>query len=131
MPQGTWRMVEGSTGGSGLRALMPEDGPAPIQLSVLYLDRDTAQLRAWDHLELGGLGQASAEIDREIVEPDDQPVGDLPTPTPTQEVPATPLRRPTVTSPFPTPPSGSPNPTEPGPTEPGPSEPGPTAEPTG
>jgi predicted phosphodiesterase len=131
MPQGTWRMVEGSTGGSGLRALMPEDGPAPIQLSVLYLDRDTAQLRAWDHLELGGLGQASAEIDREIVEPDDQPVGDLPTPTPTQEVPATPLRRPTVTSPFPTPTSGSPNPTEPGPTEPGPSEPGPTAEPTG
>jgi len=128
MPQGTWRMVEGSTGGSGLRALMPADGPAPIQLSVLYLDKETAELRAWDHISLGGLGQTSAEIDREVVEPDEQPVSDLPTPTPTGEVPATPLRRPTVTSPFPTPaselPSGSTS------EEPSP-EPTPTAEPTG
>jgi predicted phosphodiesterase len=79
MPQGTWRMVEGSTGGSGLRALMPQDAPAPIQLSVLYLDRDTAQLRAWDHLQLGGLGLSSARIDREIVEPEEEPGSDLPT----------------------------------------------------
>jgi predicted phosphodiesterase len=105
MPGGTWRMVEGSTGGSGLRALMPEDGPAPIQLSVLYLDRDTAELRAWDHLTLGGLGLSSAQINREIVEPDDEPVEDLETPTPTQEVPETPLRRPTVTE-TPTPADG-------------------------
>lgn len=128
MPQGTWRMVEGSTGGSGLRALMPEDGPAPIQLSVLYLDRDTAELQAWDHIVLGGLGQTSAEIDREIVEPDDQPATNLPTPTPTGKVPATPLRRPTVTSPFPTP-TSEPTPGA-GSTESSP-EPTPTAQPTG
>ena len=128
MPNGTWRMVEGSTGGSGLRALMPEDGPAPIQLSVLYLDKETAELRAWDHISLGGLGLTSAEIDREIVEPDDKPLSDLPTPTPTGEVPATPLRRPTVTTPFPTPGSELPSglPSE-GPSQ----EPTPTAQPTG
>jgi len=92
----TWRMVEGSTGGSGLRALEPEE-PAPINLSVLYLDRQTAELRAWDHLRLGGLGLTSAEINREIVEPEQDPVTELETPTPTQDVPETPLRRPTVT----------------------------------
>lgn len=102
-PGGTWRLVEGSTGGSGLRALEPEDGPAPINLSVLYMDRDTGELRAWDHLRLGGLGLSSAEINREIVEPDDEPVTGLETPTPTQDVPSTPLRRPTVTGTFPTP----------------------------
>jgi predicted phosphodiesterase len=91
----TWRLVEGSTGGSGLRALEPED-PAPINLSVLYLDRKTAELRAWDHLRLGGLGLTSAEINREIVEPEQDPVTELETPTPTQDVPETPLRRPTV-----------------------------------
>jgi hypothetical protein len=88
--------VEGSTGGSGLRALEPEE-PAPINLSVLYLDRKTAELRAWDHLRLGGLGLTSAEINREIVEPEQDPVTELETPTPTQDVPETPLRRPTVT----------------------------------
>ena len=92
----TWRLVEGSTGGSGLRALEPEE-PAPINLSVLYLDRKTAELRAWDHLRLGGLGLTSAEINREIVEPEQDPVTELETPTPTQDVPETPLRRPTVT----------------------------------
>jgi predicted phosphodiesterase len=92
----TWRLVEGSTGGSGLRALEPEE-PAPINLSVLYLDRETAELRAWDHLRLGGLGLTSAEINREIVEPEQDPVTELETPTPTQDVPETPLRRPTVT----------------------------------
>jgi predicted phosphodiesterase len=91
----TWRLVEGSTGGSGLRALEPEE-PAPINLSVLYLDRKTAELRAWDHLRLGGLGLTSAEINREIVEPEQDPVTELETPTPTQDVPETPLRRPTV-----------------------------------
>jgi predicted phosphodiesterase len=92
----TWRLVEGSTGGSGLRALEPEQ-PAPISLSVLYLDRESAALRGWDHLRLGGLGLSSAEINREVVEPDQDPVTELEMPTPTQQVPETPLRRPTVT----------------------------------
>lgn len=102
-PGGTWRLVEGSTGGSGLRALEQEDGPAPIQLSVLYVDRETAELRAWDHLKLGGLGLTSAQINRKIVDPGEESVTEPETSAPTQEVPTTPMRRPTVTGTFPTP----------------------------
>ncbi|MGN6575949.1 MAG: metallophosphoesterase family protein [Nocardioides sp.] len=69
-PQGTWLMVQGSTGGSGLRALEPEE-PAPILLSVLYVDRTTHQLRAYDDIRLGGLGNASAEIHRQVLDPPD------------------------------------------------------------
>ncbi|MGH3355295.1 MAG: metallophosphoesterase family protein [Nocardioidaceae bacterium] len=105
MENGTWRMVEGSTGGSGLRALEPEEGPAPIQLSVLYLDRETKELRAFDHLTLGGLGTTSAHIEREIVEPpDEEEVTEVQTPTPSQEVPTSPVPRPTVRGTFTTPP---------------------------
>jgi predicted phosphodiesterase len=64
--EGTWLMVQGSTGGSGLRALEPEE-PAAIKMSVLYIDRDSGELRAYDDISLGGLGLASAEINREIV----------------------------------------------------------------
>lgn len=63
---GTWRMVQGSTGGSGLRALEPEE-PAKIQMSVLHLDRESGDLLAYDDIRLGGLGLASAEIDRQVV----------------------------------------------------------------
>lgn len=64
----TWLMVQGSTGGSGLRALEPEEGPAGIMLSVLYVERDTGELRAYDDIRLGGLGMASAQINRHVVE---------------------------------------------------------------
>jgi predicted phosphodiesterase len=64
---GTWTMVQGSTGGSGLRALEPEAGPAPILLSVVYLDRATGELRGYDDLRLGGLGSTSAQINRHVV----------------------------------------------------------------
>lgn len=66
--RGTWLMVQGSTGGSGLRALEPDE-PAGIALSVLYLDRASGQLLAYDDITLGGLGLASARIDREVVVP--------------------------------------------------------------
>jgi hypothetical protein len=64
--QGTWLMTQGSTGGSGLRALEPEE-PADIDLSVLYLDRETGDLLAYDDISLGGLGLASAQINRQVV----------------------------------------------------------------
>ncbi|MGH3333208.1 MAG: metallophosphoesterase family protein [Nocardioidaceae bacterium] len=64
--EGTWMMVQGSTGGSGLRALEPEE-PAGIKLSVLYIDRATGELRAYDDINLGGLGLASAQIQRQVV----------------------------------------------------------------
>jgi hypothetical protein len=73
--EGTWLMVQGSTGGSGLRALEPEE-PAAIKMSVLYIDRDSGELRAYDDISLGGLGLASAEINREIVT-DTEPPTDL------------------------------------------------------
>ena len=68
-PAGTWLMTQGSTGGSGLRALEPEE-PADLMLSVLYVDRSTHELRAYDDIRLGGLGSASALITREVVEPE-------------------------------------------------------------
>ncbi len=64
---GTWMMTQGSTGGSGLRALEPVE-PAHIMLSVLYVDRSTHQLRAYDDIRLGGLGSASAQINRQVVD---------------------------------------------------------------
>jgi predicted phosphodiesterase len=64
--EGTWKMIEGSTGGSGLRALEPGK-PANIEMSVLYLDRDSGGLRAYDDITVGGLGLTSAQIDRHVV----------------------------------------------------------------
>ncbi len=64
---GTWEMIEGSTGGSGLRALEPKT-PANIEMSVLYVDRHSGALRAYDDITLGGLGLASAEINRHVVD---------------------------------------------------------------
>ncbi|MGZ4426462.1 MAG: metallophosphoesterase family protein [Nocardioidaceae bacterium] len=65
--QGTWMLQEGSTGGSGLRALEPTK-PANVEMSVLYVDRSTGALRAHDDITLGGLGLASAQITRHVVE---------------------------------------------------------------
>jgi hypothetical protein len=65
--QGTWQMQEGSTGGSGLRALEPKT-PANIEMSVLYVDKASGALRAYDDITLGGLGLASAEINRHVVD---------------------------------------------------------------
>ncbi|WP_432012477.1 metallophosphoesterase family protein [Streptomyces cucumeris] len=65
LPGGTRLMTEGSTGGSGLRAV--DDGdPDKVQASVLYLDRDTHRLQAWDEIDLGGLGLSKAEVSRHL-----------------------------------------------------------------
>ncbi len=68
--EGSWLMTQGSTGGSGLRALEPAE-PAGIMLSVLYVDRATAGLEAYDDIQLGGLGLASAQINRHVVDDHD------------------------------------------------------------
>lgn len=67
MKYGTRLRIEGSTGGSGLRAL-EHKYPAPIEASVLYLDRDTRRLQAWDEIRLGGLGETTAEVTRHLAE---------------------------------------------------------------
>lgn len=77
LPGGTRLMTEGSTGGSGLRAV--DDGtPDTVQASVLYLDRDTRRLQAWDEIDLGGLGLAKAEVSRHL--PAENRPGATPTP---------------------------------------------------
>jgi len=63
LPRGTRLFVEGSTGGSGLRALERER-PTRVTLSVLYLDRTTHRVQAWDDIVLGGLGESSVTITR-------------------------------------------------------------------
>ncbi|MFF8533775.1 metallophosphoesterase [Streptomyces sp. NPDC015532] len=67
MKYGTRLRVEGSTGGSGLRAVEGRY-PDPIEASVLYFGRDTRRLQAWDEIKLGGLGLTTAEISRHLPE---------------------------------------------------------------
>lgn len=112
LPGGSRLMQEGSTGGSGLRAIEAgPDKPLPIEMSVLYLDRSTRALEAWDEITIGGLGLRSVQIERHQVFPDDpeKPVKPTPIPTPSGPVPETPLPAPTITlSPLP---SVTPSPT--------------------
>ena len=79
LPQGTRLMVEGSTGGGGLRAVQNKK-PAPVQASVLYLDRKTKRLQAWDEITLGGLGLSRAEVSRHL--PHENRPGATPSPSP-------------------------------------------------
>jgi predicted MPP superfamily phosphohydrolase len=74
LSENTILRVEGSTGGSGLRAL--ERSPAyPLQSSILYFDRNSLRLQAWDEVTVGGLGFASVDISRHLVPaPIPQPV---------------------------------------------------------
>ncbi|WNV75306.1 metallophosphoesterase [Geodermatophilus sp. DSM 44513] len=65
---GTLLMVQGSTGGAGLRALQGEF-PEPLTCTVLYLDPGTGALTAYDEITLGGLGQTEVTIEREVVGP--------------------------------------------------------------
>ena len=79
MPGGTRVFVQGSTGGAGLRALQ-SNPPTPIETSVLYFDRATGQLQAWDDITIGGLGATDAQIQRHLAadtSPADGPVPDL------------------------------------------------------
>ena len=65
MKRGTRLRIEGSTGGSGLRAVEGKY-PDPIEASILYIDRDTHRLQAWDEIKLGGLGLTTAEVSRHL-----------------------------------------------------------------
>lgn len=63
---GTTMFTEGSTGGAGLRGL-EGDAPTPVELSVLYLDKTTRRLTTYDDITLGGLGLATATVERHVV----------------------------------------------------------------
>jgi predicted MPP superfamily phosphohydrolase len=93
LPLTTLLFVQGSTGASGLRGLEGEK-PTPAKASVLYFDRTTHALQAWDDITLGGLGLTSVSIQRHlrssIVASDDS---DLPTPTGSPASPTEPAPR--------------------------------------
>ncbi|MDQ0991744.1 metallophosphoesterase [Streptomyces sp. V3I7] len=89
MPFGTRLRIEGSTGGSGLRAVEGKY-PDPIQASILYFDRDTRRLQAWDAIRLGGLGLTTAEVSRHLPK-ENQPGATTP-PTPSGTVSGSPSR---------------------------------------
>jgi predicted MPP superfamily phosphohydrolase len=77
--QTTTLMVEGSTGGAGLRGLEGE-APTPLEMSVLYFDAQHA-VQAYDEITLGGTGQTEVSIQRHLAK---NPVSSLSaTPSPT------------------------------------------------
>ncbi|WP_373316904.1 metallophosphoesterase family protein [Streptomyces sulfonofaciens] len=125
MKLGTRLRVEGSTGGSGLRAVEGRY-PDPIEASVLYFDRDTRHLQAWDQIRLGGLGLSTAEVSRHLPE-ENQPGaahgGRTPAPPrPTGSSSAPAIRQATPGTPAPSPPPfSSPSPPAPSPSSPSPS----------
>ncbi|MDQ0581973.1 metallophosphoesterase family protein [Streptomyces rishiriensis] len=96
MKKGTRLRVEGSTGGSGLRAVEGKY-PDPIEASILYFDRGTRRLQAWDEIKLGGLGLTTAEVSRHL--PKENLPGAAPSPSPSPS---------SSPSPSPTPSTGPP-----------------------
>ncbi|GLY03671.1 MULTISPECIES: metallophosphoesterase [Actinoplanes] len=76
-PVTTRIMVEGSTGGAGLRGL-ENDAATPLTLSVLYFD-ENRELKAYDDIQLGGTGESNVTMQRNVIGLDDEPV---PAPTP-------------------------------------------------
>ncbi|MEV4334689.1 metallophosphoesterase [Streptomyces sp. NPDC049597] len=83
LPHGTRLRIEGSTGGGGLRAVEDKE-PEKVRASVLYLDRTSRRLQAWDEITLGGLGLTTAEVSRHVAEPREpspSPSGRSPTPS--------------------------------------------------
>lgn len=90
MELGTRLKIEGSTGGGGLRAVQNEK-PEKVRASVLYLDRSTRKLQAWDEITLGGLGLTTAEVSRHL--PEDNQPGAVPSPSVSSPSPRRPLNR--------------------------------------
>ena len=66
MDNGTLLLVQGSTGGAGLRALQGEH-PEPLTCTVIYLDAETGELRGYDDITLGGLGETEVTIERTVI----------------------------------------------------------------
>lgn len=59
-------LVEGTTGGAGLRGLQGEY-PHALTATVLYFDRSTRRLVAYDRISVRGLGETGARVERHIV----------------------------------------------------------------
>ncbi|QLQ39692.1 metallophosphoesterase family protein [Micromonospora robiginosa] len=98
--QPTTLMVEGSTGGAGLRGLEGEK-PTPLTMTVLYFDQQKL-LQAYDEITVGGTGQSQVNLERHVIRDpakgDEVPV----TPTPTRGPSESPAPSSNATSPSPT-----------------------------
>jgi predicted phosphodiesterase len=67
LADGSVVLVEGSTGGAGLRAFdRREDSAVPLSMSVLYLDPITRRLQALDRIAIAGFGESGVTIKREV-----------------------------------------------------------------
>ncbi len=108
MRHGTRLRIEGSTGGSGLRAVEGKY-PDPIEASILYVDRDTHRLQAWDEIRLGGLGLTTAEVSRHLPKENLPGAPQSPSPSPSPSPSGTSTRSPSP----PRTPSPSPSPSAP------------------
>jgi predicted MPP superfamily phosphohydrolase len=101
LPFKTLLFVQGSTGASGLRGLEGEK-PTPAKASVLYFDRTTRALQAWDDITLGGLGLTSVSIQRHLrssivaTDKSNLPSPATWSPSPTGTSPSTPWPTPTL-----------------------------------
>ncbi|MFF5226522.1 metallophosphoesterase [Dactylosporangium sp. NPDC000521] len=80
-------MVEGSTGGAGLRGLESAK-PLPLALSILYFDSER-HLTAYDDIQVGGTGLTEVSLQRHIVAPD-KAAAPTPSVVPTPSLSATP-----------------------------------------
>jgi predicted phosphodiesterase len=70
-PGQTRLMVQGSTGGAGLRGLQGEH-PESLSLSVLYFN-EFQQLIAYDDITVGGHGLSEASVQRHLADPPPEP----------------------------------------------------------
>ncbi|MFI7616162.1 metallophosphoesterase [Nonomuraea terrae] len=99
LPSGSRMLVQGSTGGAGLRALEHAQ-PTPVQASVLYFDRETGRLQAWDDITLGGLGEQSVYISRHVEADPQRMISPEPTNAPSPTGPVTGTPTPTAGQPL-------------------------------
>lgn len=72
-------LVEGSTGGAGLRGL-EGDEPLPLECTVLYVDAANRRLQAYDAITVSGLGGLDARSERTVL-PRDTAAPASPVPT--------------------------------------------------
>jgi predicted MPP superfamily phosphohydrolase len=76
----TTLMVEGSTGGAGLRGLENEE-PLPLEMTVLYFSNTDRTLQAYDNITVGGTGLSEVSLQRHTYQPPADG-SDSPSPTP-------------------------------------------------
>ena len=60
--------VEGSTGAAGLRGLYHKK-TTPFEMSMLYFDKNSGALQAYDAITISGIGQSDIDLQRTIVQP--------------------------------------------------------------